>query len=448
MTDKRPWENGMLKVGKSRRYLQNGDEAFFWLADTAWLLFHELDIEETYTYFKNRKEKGYTVILADFLHQADQANKKGEKALIDADFSRVDEESGFWSHIDSVLHLAEHMGLYMGILPVWGSSVVKGGHLTMENVDGYMEFITERYKGCPNIIWIVGGDVRGDVNMQVFDRMGEILKRNMPDHLTGYHPFGRTSSSIWFHDRGWLDFNMFQSGHRRYDQSKLNAWDDNSSEEEYYGEDNWRYVLRDYRLEPPKPTLDGEPSYEQIPQGLHDSSQPYWQAEDVRRYAYWSVFAGAMGHTYGDNSMMQFYADKRREGSYGAKDTWREAMHHAGSSQMSHLKALMLSVDYQSGHAADEMVMEGQGEKYGRISVFAGSAFIYCYAYQGQAFSLNLHAYSEKTMEIYWFDPESGVYSYVTEISGREKYEAVPIEKHPYGKENKDWVLVLKEASA
>lgn len=39
-----------------------------------------------------------------------------------------------------------------------------------------------------------------------------------------------------------------------------------------------------------KPTLDAEPSYEWILQGLHDNTQPYWKAKQVRRYAYWSVF--------------------------------------------------------------------------------------------------------------------------------------------------------------
>ena len=45
---------------------------------------------------------------------------------------------------------------------------------------------------------------------------------------------------------------MFQSGHRRYDQ------DDTPGAK---GEANWRYVNEDYAKEPPKPTLDGEPSY-------------------------------------------------------------------------------------------------------------------------------------------------------------------------------------------
>ncbi len=44
--------------------------------------------------------------------------------------------------------------------------------------------------------------------------------------------------------------------------------------------------------QPLRPVLDGEPSYEDIPQGLHSDLEPRWNDLDIRRYAYWSVFAG------------------------------------------------------------------------------------------------------------------------------------------------------------
>lgn len=54
-------------------------------------------------------------------------------------------------------------------------------------------------------------------------------------------------------------------------------------------EDNWRYVEDALSMTPLKPVLDAEPSYEGIPQGLHDPAQPLWRDCDVRRYGYWSV---------------------------------------------------------------------------------------------------------------------------------------------------------------
>lgn len=53
--------------------------------------------------------------------------------------------------------------------------------------------------------------------------------------------------------------------------------------------------------------------------------EPRWNDADVRRYAYWSVFSGSFGHTYGNNSIMQFY----RSGiipSYGTYESWWDAL--------------------------------------------------------------------------------------------------------------------------
>lgn len=430
--NKKPWEYGVLRTAENGRYFVNGARPFFWLADTAWLLFHCLTLEETGRYLRNRKEKGYNVILADFLHTEDQRNGKEHTGLLEEDF---------WSHIDKVIEMAQEMGLYMGILPVWGSNIIKSGALNLENVNAYMEFVLNRYHHFPNLIWIVGGDIRGDADFQLFCSMGKQMKADRPDRLVTYHPFGRTDSSDWFHEEEWLDFNLFQSGHRRYDQEHLGTWDDNRPAEHGFGEDCFRYVENDYAKMPPKPTLDGEPSYEWILQGLHDKSQPYWQAADVRRYAYWNVFAGAAGHTYGHNAVMQFHRNLSEEGSFGVCHVWEEALHHCGSGQMKHLKELMEAVDFVHGKPAGQYLKSEQGEGYERISVFAGENFLMAYSYTGRAIRFSLEAYREKQMAVYWFSPATGVKSYVRTISGQEEMEETP----PAGDETRDVVLLLLE---
>lgn len=439
--NKKPWDYGKLKISGNKKYLQNGEVPFFWLGDTAWLLFQKLTLEEAYVYLKNRKEKGFNVIQAVLIHKINQTNVDGSQAFIEEDIRKPDLEGSFWPHIDKVISMAEDLGLYMALLPIWGSGLVKGGHVTLDNVGEFTAFITERLGNRPNIIWITGGDVRADINPEVFVKMGEIMKKSNPDYLISYHPFGRTSSSIWFQEEKWLDFNMFQSGHRRYDQASLGVWDDNAAAEEYFGEDNWKYVLRDHSKSPMKPTVDGEPSYEGILQGLHDESQPYWEAFDVRRYAYWSVFAGAMGHTYGDNSIMQFYQDTGTKGAYGVKDTWQEALHHVGSAQMKHLAELMTSVNFIKGHPADELLLSGQKERYDRVSVFASEEFVFCYDYNGIGFKLDLTPYKEKELEAYWYDPTTGVYSFIGSVKGKKDITVIP-PKRP-GSSN-DLVLVIK----
>ena len=437
----KPWEEGELKVTEDGRYFSCGDTPFFWMGDTAWLLFHQLSLEDTYAYFRNRKELGYNIILADFIHKPCQQNLAGDSALTDGDFERINTGGAFWKHVDKVILMAEEFGLYMGLLPVWGSSIVKEGYLNSGNLETYLQFILKRYHDCPNIVWIVGGDVRGDVNPELFCTMGRRMKADRPERLVGYHPFGRTGSSQWFHRESWLDFNLFQSGHRRYEQTRLDAWDDNTGAEGSFGEDCWRYVERDRARNPHKPVLDGEPSYEWILQGLHDKTQPYWKAADVRRYAYWNVFAGAAGHTYGHNAIMQFYGDKSREGAFGVKHLWREALHHPGGAQMGHLAGLMTSVDFIHGRPAGEYLLSGQGERYERISVFAGEDFLFAHTCTGRELRLSLKAYHGKKLSAYWFDPVTGAKSFLREVTGMEEAAFLPPERE----DGEDIVLVVQE---
>lgn len=429
---------GNLSISENRRYLMEGDKPFFWLGDTAWLMLLKLDEDEIYTYLRNRKEKGYNVIqtvLIQSLQDVESSLAPGRKDV---------KKSEYWKFVDRVLNMAEQMGLYIGLLPAWGS-LVKSNILNMETMRTYANFLGKRYQNRKNLIWILGGDVRGDVGYDVFCMEGEILKSYNPERIIAYHPFGRTSSSLWFHNEPWLDMNLFQSGHRRYDQASLDEWDDNAEKETFFGEDNWKYVDRDLSYDIVKPTLDAEPSYEGIPQGLHNPRNPYWEEWDVRRYAYWSVFAGAAGHTYGSNSIMQLYDDFSKPGAYGVRELWQDAMHHPGCAQLKYLKDLMESVDFINGKADDSLLLFGQKERYHRIAVFAGEDYILCYDYMGDEFLLDLRRFQNMELDAWWMDPRNNSLSYITTIKGQEKWLASPVARK---EKANDWVLILKKAES
>lgn len=443
-----PWDAGPLRVTDNRRYLANGGEPFFWLGDTAWLLFQNLSLEEAKLYLRNRRDKGFTVIQATLIHTLPGVEHNSlpvnlndvRCALLERDFARPDVEGGFWHHVDDVVEAARELGLYMALLPSWGSMVTQG-LLNEGNAQAYATFLARRYGQCPSVLWLLGGDVRVEEHTRpIFDLLGNTLKELAPTQLIGYHPFGRTASSMWLCDAPWLDFHMFQSGHRRYDQDRLSAWDDNAEDEECFSEDNWMYVQRDHRVDPGRPTVDGEPSYEQIPQGLHDSSQPYWQDHDVRRYAWWAVLEGAMGHTYGDNAVMQFHIPGDSGGNYGVKVYWHEAIHHPGSGQMGHMAALLRALDFTNGAPARHILTSPQPKEYGRISAFAGRDYAILYSYVGQPFSVDLSSMGWSRMDAWWFDPAIGVYSYAGQYDAKAQTFIPPVK--PSGQN--DWVLLCK----
>jgi len=431
-----------LDVSENKRFLVTGNgDPFFWLGDTGWLLFTKLTREEAEQYLEDRRQKGFNVIQVMILHGLNVVNVYGDTALVGGKVDKPNVSPGFspddpmqydyWDHIDFIVKLAASKGIYMALVPVWGSNV-RAGNVTREEAERYASWISERYRKMSNVIWLNGGDVKGSDSTAVWNTMGETIRKNAPEQLITFHPFGRTRSSEWFHNESWLDFNMFQSGHKRYNQDTVGY---------AFGEDNWKYANIDYMLKPVKPTLDGEPSYEGIPQGLHDTLQPRWTASDVRRYAYWSLFSGCCGFTYGHNSIMQFFRPGDRP-AYGAKEYWYSAIKSPGAAQMHYLKELILSKSYFDRVPANNLLSQPQGEKYDYIAVTRGADYVLAYTYNGSNISLLINEPGWSSFKALWFDPRTGNIS-VTE--GRETDKNFSFDP-PGDKENgNDWVLILEK---
>jgi hypothetical protein len=336
--------------------------------------------------------------------------------------------------VDYVVDLAAEKGLYIGLVPIWGTNVRKGG-VSRKEAAIYAEWLANRFKNRSNIIWLNGGDIKGSDSIYIWNDIGRIINQVDTTNLITFHPFGRTTSSTWFHNEDWLDFNMFQSGHRRYDQDDT---------ELAYGEDNWRFVNYDYALIPIKPTIEGEPSYEGIPQGLHDPTQPYWEDKDLRRYAYWSVFAGGFGFTYGANSVMQFHKPDDINPSFGVREYWDEGIKLPGSGQMQFLKKLMLSRPYLERVPDQSLIAGENGVKYDYLVATRGTDYALIYTYTGRSIPVQMGKISGNTLKATWFKPSDGTAIYIGEFenTGTFTFET-PGEKA----DGDDWVLVLDDAS-
>ena len=156
-----PWDSGLLQVDNSGRYLTNGNKPFFWLGDTAWQLFHELNREDAKLYLEDRRKKGFNVIQAVLL--AEQANHNSANAYDDLPLengnaaNRIttpgsstskEVEYEYWDHVDWIVTEAEKRGMYVAMLPAWGRNRVvlnesNQRSVTMENVVSYSRFLAE-----------------------------------------------------------------------------------------------------------------------------------------------------------------------------------------------------------------------------------------------------------------------------------------------------------------
>lgn len=439
-----PWSHGDLKVTRDGRYFCHGDGTpFFWMGDTGWLLPERLDREEAVEYLSGASAAGFNVVQVQVINGVPAYNAYGHCSHPSGyDFSSVENEGndGYWQHLDYIIDKAADEGIYIGMVCIWGG-LVKGGKMNVDEAEAYGSFLANRYRDKPNIIWIMGGDIRGDVKSDVWEALAQSIRSVDNRHLMSFHPFGRTSSIAWFHNAPWLDFNMFQSGHRRYDQTRGDG-DDKAQASQ--AEDNWRYVEAAREMQPAKPVIDAEPSYEEIPQGLHDPAEPWWKAPDVRRYAYWSVLSGAAGHTYGHSSVMQMKKDEP-VGAYGAVKTWREGMRDEGYNQMRYLRRLMEMLPYHE-LVPDQSIVAGEnGQRYERVVAARGDDWMLLYTYTNSPFTVNLDKINGVKKRVWWYDVTSGKFEPVGEYASSQatfRYAAAP-----EGLGN-DRVLLVTDAAA
>jgi len=442
----KPWDNGKLVVSENRRYLQHENGVpFFWQGETAWLLFQRLNREQTVQYFENRKNKGFNVVQCIFHQNFLHSNVYGDTAYSSFDITNPittpgndpndEEQYDYWDHVNYIIDVAAEYGIYIGMVTTWRDLHKQDKDLNTVKAGLFAAHLADYFKDKPNIIWINGGSAKGQSDTEFWETIGKTIKKTDPDHLITFHPFGRMQTSEWFQLSSWLDVNMFASGHRNYEQ-------DNTTKA--FGEDNWRYVLEDLSKIPVKPTIDGEPSYENLPEGIHDHSMPYWKASDVRRYAYWSVFAGACGHVYGENTVRQVHLQGINEPESGAKLDFFEALDAPGAFQMQYVKNLILSRPYFERVNDQSVVAGDEGEKYDRILVTRGNDYLMAYTFTGRKFTLQMGKISGEKVNAWWYDTRTGEAYAIDEYDNRGTVCFDPPGAEYNGN---DWVLVLDNAS-
>lgn len=423
-----------LQVSPDHHHLVKADGApFFYLGDTAWELFHRLNREEADEYLRNRSAKGFTVIQAVVLAEFDGLtvpNPYGQLPLVNNDPAKPNE--AYFQHVDYIVNKAEEQGMYIGMLPTWGDKWnqkwgVGPEVFTPGNAKIFGEFLGRRYKEKP-IIWILGGDrsPENDRHLAIVRALAAGLKAgDGGNHLLTYHPSGNRNSAQWFHNDDWLDFEMCQSGHSAYNIP------------------NYQYALKNWQLMPPKPTLDGEPRYEDHPVNWHRNGNTNWFGDyDVRQAAYWSMLAGACGHTYGNHDIWQFWQPGRQPISF-ARTPWRQAMDQPGAFQMKYLRELFESLPWQR-LVADPSVLAGdagEGADYAQAARASDGSCLLVYVPTGKAVTVKFDRLNAQKVRASWYDPRIGKAVVAGQFDNQGTHQLEPFSR---GRGN-DWLLILDD---
>lgn len=233
-----------------------------------------------------------------------------------------------------------------------------------------------------------------------------------------YHPRGGNTSSTWFHDAPWLDFNGAQIGWR--------------------GSTLLKTLDADYARKPPKPVVDIEPWYEQC-----EWKTPPVDDWEARLQAYQSVFAGACGHTYGHYDIWPLDSPGLE---YGKR--WREALTAPGRMQMRYLRKLMES-QLQAGRVPLPKFVTRRDVAPGLPSLIteriaatgcADGSWAFVYTPRGASFSVDLGQLKGQQFSAHWFDPRTGE---VKSLGTLARNHRGPVDPPGEPGPGNDWILTL-----
>ncbi len=432
-----------LGVSAGRHFLERSDGTpFFWLGDTAWSL-PKLTREEVREYVADRRTKQFTVIQVNCGFN-EEWMRFGNRPYLHDDTDFPDE--AYWAHMDFIVRTAAESGLYVALTVMWGDAYATAFQGDTAKARRLGAWLGARYGGDHNVIWIVAGEYDAinhyDPDLtksqrQVYVALANGLReRDQGRQLVTIHPGLLRTSSIEFHDEPWLDFNMLQSGHVA-DAHAWPCWGAERPCPEVY-----ELIERDYARSPAKPVLDGEAIYDTKPDGFYlGGSEERVGADVMRRKAYWSIFAGACGVTYGHNDVEVLYVPGEAS-SHGQIHHWREGLASEASGQLRFLRALIDSRAPFERVPDQSLIVSapGSGIRHVRATRSPDGKWALLYLPVGGSVTVRLDGLSRPGTAS-WFDPRTGsiVPIGVVPNLGTRSFEAPG--KSEAGN---DWVLMLE----
>jgi hypothetical protein len=207
--------------------------------------------------------------------------------------------------------------------------------------------------------------------------------------------------------------------------------------------DNYTTIAADYARIPVKPCIDAEPGYEDHPNDF-DASKGYLNDYDVRKAAYWSVFSGACGHTYGCHPIWQF-AQRGWSPVTHPQHEWLEAKDLPGASQVQHLRHLVESRSPLKGIPDQSLIVGNSGNSGEHIAAMRADDGSYAFAYSpiGATVTVNMNLLPCGRYDVSWMDPRTGGFCIAGHVDATATVNFTP----PTTGDGQDWVLVLDRAT-
>lgn len=324
-----------ITISNNKRTFLKKGKSFFYLADTCWSAFTNIQEQDWIEYLKKRKYQGFNTLQINILPQWDRSRSHLSLLpfLIDEhekfDFSILNED--YFRHAQWMAKTAHDEGFELALVILW-SNYVSGTWAselskTMEEGENIFppEFLQQYFDKVIETfdqfkpIWVIGGDTDFLTNeaTNTYVKTFNYFKKYSPSTLKTIHVRGRFID-IPEAIEGLQDFYFYQSGH-------------NSSHFEM------PYTLAEAFSNKKRklPIINSEPCYEQMGYSRHVYGR--FTRRDVRRAAWQSILSGACaGVAYGAHGIWSWQTSDSEFSSdigeaFDAPMSWLEAINFPGA---------------------------------------------------------------------------------------------------------------------
>ena len=434
-----PTKTYLLNPSTGKPVFVLGDSAY----DLAINLSADSDID---LYLSTRQVQGFNalwVATTDIRYSINgNDNALGQAPFTSMSTPFTGENEAYWEHLDYVLQRAAAYGFTVWLTPAQvgsGHSYCVGWCSYLESASAtiltaYGEYLGNRYKNYPNIVWLLGGDLdlvdypqlQGKVEailtgIQSTDLNHMITEANEPT-TTGYNSQDYNGGSAW----------------------PAGAWALNSFYHDYSGatgggtmngDANASWTRSDHL-----PTLSQQDAYD-------GGSAP--SELILRTEAYQAVLGGTtLGDFYGDCTMWGFgYNDSCSD--YVNSSTWKTLFNNTGATGRIWLANLMRSREFWKmvPDYGNTVVTAGYGSGDTTTTTARSSdgQTIISYVPNGNATTITVNmdmiTSATSTVNEWWFDPSTGATTHIGTASNSGSANFTPPDSN-------DWVLVLDDNGA
>ncbi len=406
-----------IKLSANKQYLlDHNNQPVMINGDTAWSLITQLTNADAELYLTDRAAKGYNLALVELIEHKFSSNAPaniyGDQPFTTAGNFATPNEA-YFAHADWVIQKAAENGITVLLTPMYlGFNSTEGwktevGNSSLATMRSYGQFIGNRYKDYPNIIWVIGGDTDMTPYLSKMRELVAGIKDFDTSHLMTAHTVPEEGTVDRLASETWLDLNNIYT---------------------YFN--SYQVAQTQYNKVPFRPFFLMETYYER-----EHSSTPLM----LRKQAYWSVLSGGLlGHIYGNCPIWYFEAPAGSQ--YCSIVSWKGQLNTAPANQLAYVGKLFGSRPFYNlvPDQAHTVLTAGYGSANFLVTTARTSdgSTVISYIPASATVTIDMTKISGTTAQAYWYDPSNNTATLIGTFptTGSRNFTT------PNGN---DWVLVI-----